>query len=418
MTLAEPAALPARAKADRMRVLLVAEAVTLAHVARPAALARLLDRQRYEVVFASADRYRSLFSDLDVPLRTIHSIAPEQFQQALSSGRPLYDEATLHAYVEEDLALLGEVEPDVVIGDLRQSLSVSARVAGVPYVALMNAYWSPYGRQRYPIPSVPASRVLGPRLAQAAFNVVRPLVFALHTLPLNRVKRRYGLQPVGFDLRRVYTDAEYVAYPDSERLIPTYGRAPNHRYLGPLLWSPPLKIPEWWDDLPKDRPLVYITLGSSGSTRLLASVVEALASEPVAVIAAVVDAALSSVPTNVWHAEYLPGIEAAQRAEVVICNGGSPTSQQALAAGKPVIGLPANLDQHLNMEYVVRAGAGLSLRSESVTVSAVRTAVRKVLGEPAYRRAAVHLRDDFARYDAGTAISEVLDEIRTGGATH
>jgi UDP:flavonoid glycosyltransferase YjiC (YdhE family) len=395
-----------------MRVLLVAEAVTLAHVARPAALARLLDPQRYEMIFAAADRYRSLFGDLAAPWRTIHSIPSKQFQDALARGRPLHDEATLRAYVREDLALIEDVRPDVVIGDLRQSLSVSARVARVPFIALMNAYWSPYGRQHFPVPSVPAARLLGTGVAQALFNVIRPFAFAQHSVPLNRIRREYGLGSVGSDLRRVYTDADFVVYPDGEQLIPTYGLPPNHRYIGPLLWSPSLKLPEWWDDLPTDRPLVYVTLGSSGNTRLLSSVVDALATEPVVVMAAVVEARSVRLPENVWHSDFLPGIEAAQRADVVICNGGSPTAQQALAAGKPVIGLPANLDQHLNMDYVVRAGAGRSVRSENASVRAVRAAVREVLRNPAYTKSAARLRDGFAQYDAARAISEVLEEIR------
>ena len=40
-------------------------------------------------------------------------------------------------------------QPDLVIGDFRLSLSVSARVAGVPYIAIANSWWSPFGRPRF-----------------------------------------------------------------------------------------------------------------------------------------------------------------------------------------------------------------------------------------------------------------------------
>ena len=55
--------------------------------------------------------------------------------------------------------MIREVEPDVVVGDFRLSLSVSARVAGVPYLAITNAYWSPYARQRFPLPELPVVRM-------------------------------------------------------------------------------------------------------------------------------------------------------------------------------------------------------------------------------------------------------------------
>lgn len=47
---------------------------------------------------------------------------------------------TLRKYVEADLRVLDEIAPDLVVGDLRISLSVSARLAGIPYIAIANAY--------------------------------------------------------------------------------------------------------------------------------------------------------------------------------------------------------------------------------------------------------------------------------------
>jgi UDP:flavonoid glycosyltransferase YjiC (YdhE family) len=135
----------------------------------------------------------------------------------------------------------------------------------------------------------------------------------------------------------------------------------SHQYIGPVLWSPTVEPPAWWDSLPTDRPIVYVTLGSSGRSDLLEVVLQALAGLPVTVIAATagrIDP--KTVPPNAFVADYLPGEEAASRAAVVICNGGSPTTQQALAAGKPVIGIASNLDQHLNMAAIERRGRASS----------------------------------------------------------
>ena len=52
---------------------------------------------------------------------------------------------------------------------------------------------------------------------------------------------------------------------------------------------------------------------------------------------------------------------------MVICNGGSATVYQALAESRaPVLGIPSNMDQHLTMQCVEGAEAGLSLRTEEV----------------------------------------------------
>jgi len=55
---------PEGATAGKPRILFVAEAVTLAHVARPAVLAQALDRDVYEVFFATASRYNELFPEM------------------------------------------------------------------------------------------------------------------------------------------------------------------------------------------------------------------------------------------------------------------------------------------------------------------------------------------------------------------
>lgn len=53
--------------ARRRRILFVAEAVTLAHVVRPFALAQSLDPSRYEVHFACDPRYNQLLGPLHFP---------------------------------------------------------------------------------------------------------------------------------------------------------------------------------------------------------------------------------------------------------------------------------------------------------------------------------------------------------------
>jgi UDP:flavonoid glycosyltransferase YjiC (YdhE family) len=65
----------------------------------------------------------------------LHSISSAQFLGALAAGKPVYDVATLQTYVEEDRRLLERLRPDVVIGDFRLSLAVSARCWRCPISA-------------------------------------------------------------------------------------------------------------------------------------------------------------------------------------------------------------------------------------------------------------------------------------------
>lgn len=390
----------------------VAEAVTLAHMARPLALSQALENSGCELDFACNPHFHWLMKDFGGSVHALDSIDSARFLDSLARGRPVYDEATLNRYVADDLSLLGRLKPDLVVGDFRLSLSVSARLAGVPYLAISNAYWSPHVRQHYPLPEHPLARRLGVTTAQALFCMARPAVFALHTLPLNRVRQHHGLPSLGFNLNRVYTDADHVLYADVPEMFSMRGLPGNHHFLGPVLWVPPVPKPDWWPRIPLDRPAIYVTLGSSGQARLLSPVLEALAGLPVTALVAGGGQSLPvALPDNALVADYLPGTEAARLAKLVICNGGSPTSHQALAAGVPVLGLPSNLDQFLNMQAVEANEAGLLLRADRADAMRIRLAAERILTTAAYTQAARRIADIFSHYPAGPRFRQVIETL-------
>ena len=394
-------------------ILFVADAVTLAHLVRPATLARGLDPKKFNVILACDPRYETLLGDLPFQTRAIRSVSSERFLQAAAQGRPLYDSQTLFEYVREDLSLIQAIQPAAIVGDHRLSLSISARVSDVPYLGIINAYWSPYALSpALPLPELPINRWLGISLAQRLFRLAWPMASAYHSLPLNRVRRAYGLPSIGWDWRDVYTDADHTLYADAMELVPTRRLPVNHAYLGPILWSPPVDLPSWWNDLPADRPLIYVTLGSSGRQELLETALSAMADLPVTVVAATVARwQAKASPANTHLVTYAPGEKVVSRADLVICNGGSLTVYQALAAGKPFIGIPSNMDQHLSMQFAEHAGVGLSLRSEQLSVSSLRAAVQPMLQDWQMRGHAQELAKSIATYAPAERLTQILDQI-------
>lgn len=396
----------------RKRILFFAEAVTLAHVTRPLVLAGALDTSRYDIHFACTDGYDWLLESSGFSRWSINSISPEQFMHALATGSRLYDFKTLSSYVEDDLRVLDAVSPDLVVGDFRLSLAVSAPLREVPYVALANAHWSPYAISGFPLPEHPMVPIFGVTVANAMFQMVRPAVFAYHGMPMNRLRRRHGLAPLG-DLRRVYTHGDYTLYTDVPELIPTNNDRPaNHRYIGPVLWSPEVPSPDWWGSLDPHKPCIYVTLGSSGKADLLPAVVEALGQLPVtAMVATAGRQELGQVPDNIHVSDYLPGQDAARRADLVICSGGSATAYQALSEGVPVLGIAANMDQYLTMNGICAAGAGRLIRAGQTNAKAVYESVKDLLGDEKYRHAARQIAEQFRQYDAPTRFCSFIEEL-------
>ncbi|MGC3975200.1 MAG: glycosyltransferase [Nitrospira sp.] len=410
-----PQALP---PSKKPRILFLAEAVTLAHVARAVSLARSLDPDHYEVHLACDRRYHQLFESVPAVVHPIRTISGQHFQDRLRRGDPLYRKEDIHRYVEDDLRLLAQLRPDAVVGDFRLSLSVSARVAAVPYLTVTNAHWSPFARQHFVVPELAITDRFGPRIGQALFTLMRPFVFAQQGYALNQVRRDYGLPALTYSLPHQFTDADVTLYADVPELVPTFHRPPHHHYLGPVLWSPD-SVPPWWDSLPDAGRMAYVTLGTSGRADLLPLILEAL--ERLGIQALVSTAGRSipgRLPPGTRVAHYLPGQAAAARADLVICNGGSATVYQALAAGKPVLGIPNNLDQYLMMDYVRRSGAGDYLRAGTISRIAVTTLCEGLLGNPAFHDRASRLQTAIDQHHTARTLDHHLRSVLGAGRPH
>lgn len=382
--------------ARRKRILFVSESVTLAQIVRLSTLARALDPDLYDVHFAATDF--PTYVDFPTQRWPLWGISAARAQTRLAAGKRLYTHGVLDRYVKADLAVIEAVRPDLVVGDLRWSLAVSAPVRGVPLASLINAYWSPYARREgFPLPDHPVVRLLGERVAAKYFPKAMPWVFRHFAAPLNRLRRRAGLAPLG-DLLGVLSFGDFVLYADPPEMVDMRELPATHHFLGAIPWSARGAPPEAWG---RRQLPIYVTMGSSGAERCVPIVLAALSRLPVDVLLATAGRTVEgSLPRNVTAVSLVDGSAACERARLVIHNGGSSTGYQALLAGTPLVGIPNNLDQYLASERAAAKGAGLTLRSGSLREDAVAAAVVRLLEEPHFRLNAQRLRSSFLRHDA------------------
>ncbi len=371
------------------KILLVAEAVTLAHVVRLVTLGDMLVQRGWQVVLASDPRYAAMVGPQAFELIDIQSMPAAVFQKALAQGTPIFDYPTLARYVVDELALYERVQPQCVVSDFRISLAVSARVARIPYVNVTNAYWSPLAKIRRIVPEFEWVKWVGVGPAQLGFNAFQRLGYFQHAIPVNRIRRQYGVATIGGDFRAALMDGDITCFSDYPEVIPTAPLPASQSFIGPLLWSAAVTPPSWWDDILERSakpPLVYVSLGSSGPPGMLQTVLDGLAGLPIEVVASAAGKSEAlRLPANARVADMLPGDQACAAADFVVCNGGSPGTYQAMVLGKPVIGIAANMDQFLNMAAVEDAGCGRMMRSRAVTVENIRQMAADVLSDSAMR---------------------------------
>lgn len=361
--------------ATPIKVLFFAEGATLAHVARPYVLAAGLPPDGFEIVFARPPSYEWLTHNARFAVAPLPCQDAVIFSQRLEHGSPLYDLSTLTQYVETDRALIRQYRPDVVVGDFRLSLAVSARLEDVPYAALCDAYWSPETPlEAPPIPVLPFTPFLPIGFAEKLFAWISPIAFRVHARPIELLRRRFGLPGINHDLRLAYTDADLRLFVSFQSLFPDVKVHAGAQFIGPIAWSPSIELPS---DFPTEERLIYVTMGSSGRMSVLAALFDVLANLGMPCVVATAGRQLPILPKskNVRIFDYLPGDKVMERSRLAICNGGSPTTTQALLAGIPILGIPSNMDQMLNMRAIERADCGISVRADRANPATLERAL-------------------------------------------
>ena len=405
------------ATADRLKVLFVAEGATLAHVARPLLLARGLDSGRCEVTLARPSSYAWMTRDVGFRVCDLDCQPAETFARKLDQGAPLFDYPTLQRYVEEDLGLIDRFRPDVVVGDFRLSLSVSARLRKLPYITICDAYWSPELPIDPPLPVLPFTRFVPLSLATSAFRLATRFAFPYHAHAMERLRAHYGLPGLGHDLRRVYTDADRRLFANIPALFPDVRESREASFIGPIAWSPPPV--EGMDLAALPRPLVFVTMGSSGDASVLGGVVRALAPVAGSLVVATagrVQAETVRLPKTLVF-DFVSGEQICRHADLVVCNGGSPVTNLALTHGVPVIGIVRNMDQFLNMRAIVRQGAGTMVRADRIRSDKIQSLARNLITDDRWRNEAFRMASSARAALTERSLQACIDGLvgRSGG---
>ncbi|MEM9456229.1 MAG: nucleotide disphospho-sugar-binding domain-containing protein [Myxococcota bacterium] len=409
----------------------------MARVGRLAVLARSLSGRHHEVHFACRHFDDRVFASGEFLRHEIDTVERDGIHDGSPRGAGIYDVHALRRRARQEIELIEAIEPDVVVGDLRPSLSTSAAKCGVPLMTLINAYWSPYAiRESFPVPDHPMVALMGERLARLCAVGTMPLAFRSLARPVNALRKAYGLPKIGKGLGGkhgglldILTHGDFTLYPDIPSLVPTAGLPASHRYTGPIHWSPDVPLPPWWDRWCErgeaGTPLVYVagglSGGSSGSVSALRTIVTALASMPVAFAVATAGPAgealarLGPLPNNGFSAPFVPEHLACRWASLVISDGGSASGYRALQAGTPVVGVASTIDQHLAMQTMQERGVGIRVRAQGLSVRAVRSSVRAVLANDRYHYNAYHVAEEFKRWEAPLVFGGLLDEIEAKG---
>ncbi|WP_338032501.1 glycosyltransferase, partial [Dechloromonas denitrificans] len=81
------------------------------------------------------------------------------------------------------------------------------------------------------------------------------------------------------------------------------------------------------------------------------------------------------------------------------------TTNQALCSGVPVLGIPQNMDQFLNMEAIVAFGAGSMIRADRAQPFLLRQAIKSLISDPKFAVRAQALADSLELESASSKLA-------------
>jgi UDP:flavonoid glycosyltransferase YjiC (YdhE family) len=355
------------------------------------AFARALERAGHAVTIACAPRFHDevkktglhcvaagldyLLSDVSKTFPDMPPPGPLRAPKMLAMWR----EGAAIAMARDLIAIAEELKPDVIVHEGSEfGASIAAERIGVPHVTAGALWFRP-------------DMVAPTEEAIQRFDLAPDAVGQFRHLGLAVMARSWVApdEPV----------PSTVMFVQSEAIEPSSAA-----------------VPAWLRDLPCDRPLVHVTMGTTEVNRtpgLYETILAGLRDEPISLVVATGNdpAALGPQPEHVRVESFVSHGALLPRCRAVVTHGGHGTLMACFALGIPVVVVPINADQPRNAARCEALGVGRAVPPGSRNPDAIRDALREVLTDERYAQRARGVGDEMAALpsydDAVRAIEEV-----------
>jgi UDP:flavonoid glycosyltransferase YjiC (YdhE family) len=191
----------------------------------------------------------------------------------------------------------------------------------------------------------------------------------------------------------------------------------NRTSLRPVPFNPPAELPAWVRDRARDKPLVYLTMGTeSDSVELLRQALDGLSTLDAQVLVATGKlevAVLGPVPDNAVIERWVPQADLLPYLDLIVHHGGNGTTFAAMSAGVPQLFLQnrPGPDQSLNSDMLCATGAGERLLLDEISAEAVADTGKLMLADPERVGAAQAIAKEIAGMPAPREIARRLPEF-------
>lgn len=396
----------------------------LAETTRMIQVARALASEHDPVFLGYEPDYADLVRDAGFDYRACRpSWSKPQRDQAIAfdQGKSLRNPFTtelVSARVAIERHLVRETGARAMVTGSNLTSFISARAEGIPLFypvpyALTDAQVSAARRMGFVAGDGAVARIVD-RMATAAFRWVYTSA-PLAPRAFTRVAKANGVAP----LRTVGSllTADHNLLTEMPWELEGVDLPDRFERVGPIFAHIDTPIPPIVETLAADTtPLIYLALGSSSSRALALTLARALGTLPVNVVAPIRQYLEPGdvLPGNVYVTDLLPAHRLGGLVDAAVTHGGQGTVQTSCATGVPFVGMGLQPEQTWHVKACAARGNAIGLSPKAAGTPALLAAVRRVLVDPAIRRAADEVRAAYEGADGASATARIIERSLAG----
>ena len=318
--------------------------------------------------------------------------------------------------IENEIKLFKEVNPACVLTGWCQSVFISTRIAKVPFINVLHStsiteYYEA-GLQSWPDRRnyTWVRKIFSEdKLNRFASNLV--LKMKMPAKPFNILAKKYDLKE--FNNFIEVLEGDYTLLADIPQLVGLKKVRPNVHFIGPLPYKSNDEVPKEILDMPKDKPVIYFAMGSSGKPKLIAEIIEGFKNKPYRVIAPVkshIKDMNVQIPDNVIVTGFVPAHKVNPMADVSVIHGGQNTVMNACLSGTPIVGVGMHAEQQANLDACVRKGFAIRIIKRETSAKKILEAVDKILNDSKAKEEVNKFKDELAKGNGPVNAADFLCE--------
>ena len=315
--------------------------------------------------------------------------------------------------IEAELSYLKELQPTAVLTGSYPTIPVTCQILHIPLVWTIQSTW-----------------------LESFFSSGAGMTDAIHFKPFKWLADKFVMLFINFWVRNGFLNvlnkaARHYDVPGFTSIF-DYWRGditlvaepaefsgaklpPNHYFTGPLIARQNFPLPEEIMNIPRDQPLIYFAMGSSGTPEIMAKIIESFAGKPYRVIAPVkfhlAKVPGVKIPSNVIVTDWLPALQVNKMVDLTVIHGGIGTVMTAAYAGKPVVGVGMQPEQDANIACLVRKGFAIRVPKSRDPSLKVQQAIQLLLHDEKAKHQAAEFSSIMEKWDGPKMAAQLLYDL-------